>query len=60
MFVAHVRANQRIGRDAISLVRNNSHCKEEVVVRVQHDCIHISIPVLFPFGHLCNWETLQP
>ena len=32
---AHERANQRIGRDAISLVRNNSHCQEEVVARVQ-------------------------
>ena len=35
MFVTRERANQRSGQDAVSLVRNNSCHKEEVVVHVQ-------------------------
>ena len=35
MFVTRKRANQRSGRVAVSLVRNNSQRKEEVVDHAQ-------------------------
>ena len=54
---AHERTNQRIGRDAISLVRNNSHCKEEVVA-----CVQQKSPWLYPYFYPCPiafWTSLQ-
>ena len=35
VFATHERANQLSGLGAVSLVNNNSHCKEEVVFHVQ-------------------------
>ena len=57
MFVIHERANQRIGQDAVSLVRFNSHCKEEMVIHVQQKS-----PRLHPYFYPCPialWTSLQ-
>ena len=46
-------------KNAVAMVRPNSHCKGEVVGHVSL-IVSVSIPALLRFGHLCNWETRQP
>ena len=56
VFVTPERANPRSGRDAVSLVHNNSHCKE-VVVHVQQKS-----PWLYPYFYpwpTAFWSSLQ-
>ena len=55
--------SNKVGKNAVSLVRTNSHCKREVLSmysRNLHYCIHISMAVSLSSGHLCNWKTCQP
>ena len=50
-------------KNAVPVVRSDSHCKGEVVALVRqkfHNCIHSSIPIPLRFGHLCNWKICQP
>ena len=57
VFVTHQRANKKGGKNAVSLVRTNSHCKGEVVVHVQQ-----KFPLLYPYFYPCPialWTSLQ-
>ena len=50
-------STNKVGKNAIVVVRTNSHCKE--ATEYLHDCINVSIPGSLRFGHLCKWETGQ-
>ena len=39
---------KKVDKNAVSLVRTNSHCKEEVVVHIQQ-----KFPLLHPYFYLC-------
>ena len=47
---------KKVDKNAVSLVRTNSHCKGEVVVHIQQ-----KFPLLHPYFYLCPllWTSLQ-
>ena len=55
------KLTNEVEKNTVAVVCANSHYKRRwlAVCNRLHDCIHVSIPALLSFGHICNCETCQ-
>ena len=56
------KLTNEVEKNTVAVVCTNSHYKKDgwpCATDYLRDCIHVSIPALLSFGHICNCETCQ-